>query len=110
MAIEYFDSFEDLIEVMRRDQKEADSRVQPWQAEIKPGDNVIRDSRLNVPIYSEILPDPKDRPAPLKHYRFTRSYSVVCPDGEYGDIQVSTIKRKLTQEEFEEAKQRGWYP
>lgn len=107
MSLFAFDDLDDLFAQMKRDQDAADSQVQPWQAAIKPGDYARRRS-LGFLIYSEILDDPEPRPASLKHYRLTRSYSIACPTGELGDIHVSTIERLLSQEEFQQAQERGW--
>lgn len=102
-----FENLEDMFEALRRDQESADARVQPWQAETRAGDYVVRLS-AGIPVYSEILPDPENRPAELHNYRFTRSYSIACPRGELGDLHVSTIERKLSKREFLEAMGRGW--
>jgi hypothetical protein len=40
-------------------------------------------------------------------YRFGWHFSTVEPDGELGSTHVSTM-RKITREEFEAAKARGW--
>jgi hypothetical protein len=44
----------------------------------------------------------------MKFYRFTKSHSKLCPHGELGDIHLSTVTRKLTRQEFQAAKTRGW--
>jgi hypothetical protein len=44
----------------------------------------------------------------MRFYRFTRSFSQVCPRGELGDIHLSTVTRKITAEEFQAAKAAGW--
>ncbi len=107
MSIYAFDDSEDLFAQMRRDQEAADARVEPWQATIKPGDYVARPGPEFL-IYSEILKDPEPRETALQHYRFTRSYSIACPSGELGDIHISTIERKLSEDEFQVVKERGW--
>lgn len=107
MSISSFDNLDDMFEQMRKDQEEADSCVQSWQAAIKPGDYVAR-SGPGFLIYSEILKDPELREPGLEHYRFTRSYSVVCPKGELGDIHVSMIEQNLSEEDFQKIKERGW--
>ena len=108
MTIEPFDSLDEIFERMQRNQKAADTSVRDWQAAIKPGDYIVRQSELGFPIYSEILEEPGDRPTHLEHYRFTRSYSVSCPEGELGDIHVSTVRGMLSPEEFEYARARRW--
>jgi hypothetical protein len=44
----------------------------------------------------------------MKFYRFAKSYSALCVAGELGDIHLSTVEKKITAEEFETAKKRGW--
>jgi hypothetical protein len=43
----------------------------------------------------------------MKHYRFSRTYSVLCPDGELGDVHVSTLTR-VPSSIFEAAKTLKW--
>ena len=107
MSIYAFDDSEDLFTQMRRDQAEADSRVEAWQAAITTGDYVARPGP-DFMIYSEVLEDPEPRPYSLQHYRFTKSYSIGCPNGELGDIHVSTIERQLAEQEFHELREQGW--
>lgn len=107
MEITSFDNLDDLFEQMRKDQEAADARVSPWQEEIKPGDYVARQGPVFM-IYSEILEDLETRDAEVEHYRLTCSYSVACPNGELGDLHVSTIERMLTQNEFYELKEKDW--
>ncbi len=107
MSIYAFDDFEDLFARMKRDQKSADAQVEPWQATIKPGDYVARPGPGFL-IYSEVLKDPEPRETALQNYRFTRSYSIACPNGELGDIHVSTIERQLAELEFHKLREQGW--
>lgn len=39
-----------------------------------------------------------------------RAYSLACPQGEMGDIHVSTIDEFMSKEQFESARARGWDP
>ena len=110
MSITPFDSFDEMMERMRRDQEAADARVVPWQAALKPGDYFRKPSGYDFSIYGEILPDEQSREKELQHYRFCKAYSIACPQGEMGDVHVSTIERLLTRTEFEDARQRNWYP
>ncbi|MDX2199629.1 MAG: hypothetical protein SF069_11745 [Phycisphaerae bacterium] len=110
MSITPFDSFDDMMEQMRRDQDAADRRVQPWQSAIKPGDYFRRESGYGFPIYGEVLAEEEEREKALRHYRFCRCYSVACAGGELGDVHVSTIERLLRKPEFDAAHGRGWFP
>ncbi len=107
MRIHSFDDLDDLFEQLRKDQRIADEQVQPWQAAVTAGDYVARPGPGFL-VYSEILEDPESREKRLEHYRFTRSYSVACPQGELGDIHVSTIEHVLSKERFERAREKGW--
>jgi len=104
--IQEFDSFEEMMEAIERAREEADKRVKPWQRKIKVGDYFEKETPYGFKVYCEVL-DEYDEPH-LKNFRFCRCYSVACPDGELGDVHVSTAKRKITKEEFEEMKRRGW--
>jgi len=109
----------------------ADSQVRPEQ-NLQPGDFCIRETH-GIRIYSEILDaaqhllrgrqeadlDEEERAEiedtrssyqdpHMRHYRFTRSFSRMCPRGELGDIHLATVGRKLTREEFEKARFAGW--
>jgi hypothetical protein len=106
MPIFEFDRYEDMMEALWRDREAADSKVQPWQEKIKGGQYFVR--RVDgIPIYGEVLKERK-RPKHLKNYRFVECYSVILPEGEKGDIHVSTIEKILTRQEFDDARGRGW--
>ena len=108
MPIEEFDDLEDLFEQMRRNQQAADSKVEDWQRQIKPRDYFRRYSPHGFYIYGEVLDEAESREPGLENYRLIRGYSLACHNGEMGDIHVSTVEKILTEEEFEEARRRGW--
>ena len=110
MDVESFDSWEEMMQSLRRRREAADARALPWQAGITPGDYFRRESGYGFATYGEVLPDEQRRPADLRHFRFCRCYSVACPDGELGDVHVSVVARRLSAEQFQEARQRGWFP
>lgn len=110
MSVQSFDSFDEMMEQMRRDQEAADSRVMPWQADIKPGDYFRKPSGHEFSIYGEVLPEDESREPALRHYRFCKCYSIACVRGEMGDVHVSTIEALLTRDEFEDARRRAWNP
>jgi len=101
-----FDSFEEMMEAIERAREEADARVQDWQREIKVGDYFEKDTPYGFNIYGEVLEEYNE--PRMKNFRFCKCYSIACPEGELGDVHVSTIKRKMTKDEFEEMKRRGW--
>jgi hypothetical protein len=124
------DTLDDFIEAETNARLEADSHVKPEQI-LQSGDYCMRVSH-GFSIYSEILDaaemtrrgrslsdlDEEEQDEyqsilelynepHMKLYRFTRSFSSVCPGGELGDIHLSTV-RKISKEEFEKAREEGW--
>jgi hypothetical protein len=66
------------------------------------------DSREGFPVFGEVLEGyPEGRP---QHYRFCRCFSVVCPEGELGDVHVSTVRCIMSRGLFERLKEQGWQP
>ncbi len=108
MEFEAFDSLEDMMARLNEQIERADAHVQPWQAKIKPGDYFRRSSGYGFDIYGEVLPEEEPREPRLRHYRFCQCYSVACPEGEMGDVHVSTIETLLTKSEFSTAQEQGW--
>lgn len=101
-----FGTMEEAMERLEQARKAADARVKPWQADARPGDCFITDAEEGLLIFGEVLEvceDPR-----LQHYRFCRCYSVACPEGELGDVHVSTICRFISREQFEQAREKGW--
>jgi len=45
--------------------------------------------------------------AHLRHYRFCRCFSVACPEGEVGDVHVSTVLCLISRAFFEAMRQAG---
>jgi len=117
MEIQSFDSYEEMFETIHQARKAADARVKPWQAAIKLGDHFVRVDALGgdlLTIYGEVIesPYPEDREVfaqpHMKHYRLTRCFSLACPEGEIGDVHVSTINKLMDKETFELARITGW--
>ena len=107
--IEFFDSFEDMMKAEERARNAADARTQDWQKEIKVGDYFVTDSGYGFPIFGVVLEGYKKHH--LKNYRFCECYSIGCPEGEKGDVHVSTMLAKITKEAFEVYHEKGWsYP
>jgi hypothetical protein len=111
MNITFYNSTEEMLDDLSRAMQEADEQVKLWQAEIKKGDCFWRDTEYGFQIYGKVLKKPfcssvtrrnENREEHLRHYRFCKYYSEVCPDGELGDVHVSVISGLLTREEFEE--------
>lgn len=114
-----FDSTEDVLAHIRREQEAADKAVQPWQAAMKPGDHFVRlipEAEGIIAVYGEVVEpefEPEDGPnfynqPHMKNIRFTRCFSVMCPGGELGDTHVATMGHKLSQVQFNLAAKMGW--
>jgi hypothetical protein len=130
------DIFDELFECERKAREAADAEVTLEQASLKPGDFCVRyvkTGKTSIAIYSEILDaadfilkgrkvedlDEEERTEyedvrdsyqeeNMKNYRFTKSYSCLCPNGELGDIHISVVERKISQEEFLQARKYNW--
>jgi hypothetical protein len=100
MEFESYDSLDAMYKAMEEQRMLADSFVKPFQKAASPGDYYTQATDYGFTIYGEILQDPEPRPPKLVNYRFVEAYSVACPDGERGDIHVSSIDRIITADEF----------
>ena len=127
MEFKQYDSFEQMLEDLNANREAADARVGPEANQYKPGGYYLRYlASYSVFIYGEIYdPIEEDRKLGaseeeleylrgvyaqphMQNYRATRSYSVMCEEGEHGDVHVSTMLMPLTKEEFERARELGW--
>jgi hypothetical protein len=106
MEVEFFDTMEEAMERIEEARIAADTKVKPWQAALKPGDLFIANSGDDLLVFGEVLEGYKE--ARLQHYRFCRCYSVACPEGELGDMHVSTIACRVSRQFFEEMRRAGW--
>jgi len=121
------DSDSEMWDQLRSDMAAADAQVGPEAVQYKPGVYFVRFvPEASVILYGQIL-DPiehlreiggdeedleyetevRSDPA-MRHYRFTRVFSVRSPEGTLGDQHVSTLTSVLTAEEFERARTLGW--
>ena len=124
MDVKTFDDIGDFFAQQAKALEEANKRIQPWQAEIKVGDCFVRLYQMGdrvIQIYGEVIDAleaerqagaDEDEVAYVKSlyedpgrqgFRFTKSYSVLCREGELGDVHVSTMTRVITRAEFESA-------
>lgn len=135
MTFESFDNIEDAFAAMAAQEDAANRRTTPEQKAIGYGDYFIRDYETmfgfgeSLTIYGyimtrdEFIESERDAGSPEdelawtlermdssyeRGYRFGWCYSEVEPDGELGSTHVSTMTRKISKEEFEAAKERGW--
>lgn len=125
MKISPYKSYEEMMQALVEATQEADANSQDWQKSLKAGDKVVR-YESGLFIYSEILDPVAEEKASgadsdevkyvedlynsehMQGYRFTKSYSEACPEGEYGDIHILTVVSKLSDEQFEYARINGW--
>ena len=106
MEVEVFNSLEEASKLIQQERKAADAKVKPWQARIKRGDCFATMVQGELVIFGEVL-ERYQKPE-MKHCRFCRCYSVACPQGELGDVHVSTIWWVISRDMFERARACGW--
>ena len=105
MEVEFFDTMEEAMDAMEDARKAADGRVRLWQAAVKPGNCFVSIDPDGLVIFGEVLESYKE--TRLQHYRFCRCFSVACPEGEVGDVHVSTILAVVSRAFFEAMRQAG---
>jgi len=106
MEVEFFDSLEAMQQRLQQAMKAADGCVKPWQAAVRPGEWFVSDGGDGLLVFGEVLEGYEE--AHLRHYRFCRCFSVACPEGELGDVHVSSILALLSRQVFEEVRRAGW--
>ena len=108
MKVESFDSLEAAQQRLREAMEAADARVRPWQAAVGVGDCFVTDcgGEEGFLIFGEVLKGYGEER--LRHYRLCRCFSVACPEGEVGDMHVSTILCVIDRGVFELARLHGW--
>lgn len=136
--VKSYRNFKELIDGWEKDQLAADVGVQDWQRSAKPGDHFLTLPLCGVkvlPVFVEII-DPMDwwvkkgvvsalqlsgealeeytaeleiyKKPHMVNYRLTRSFSVQCPNGEMGDVHVSTLVKPLTSIEWMIFRRHAW--
>jgi hypothetical protein len=127
-------SFEDMIGDMQRSEAAANERVTDAQKAIDYGDYWLRQAHVGggeyLTVYGrcwtrdEIIKGETEAGSDVeageleytmavldsahsRGYRFSTAYSQWEPDGEIGDVHISTMA-KITKELFDEAKALGW--
>ncbi len=104
MPIEFFGSFEEMMEAERKAREAADRNVKPWQALIKKGDCFRQWTPYGFEIFGEVLEEYQEEH--LKNYRLCHCYSLACPEGERGDVHVSVVDALIDRGTFEQIKKR----
>lgn len=106
-VVRQYNSFEAMMEDMRKAQAAADQQITPWQLKVEEGDCFIR-LEPELTIFGEVLEqDPEDL-ALHPSYRWTKCYSSWCPEGEKGDTHVSRFDMLISRRLFEFLKSVGW--
>ena len=106
MEVEFFDSHEAAARRLREATEAAEARVAPWRAALRPGECFLSIVEDGLVVFSGALEGYQE--PHLKHYRFCRCFSVACPEGELGDVHVSTVACRISRRFFEEMRQAGW--
>lgn len=111
------DDIDDFFRAEQMAQGFAAAKIKPWQRDLKPGDHFVRFSN-GIAIYSKVMPifeeDAEGEETDVEKsqadsdFRFTKSYSAACPDGELGDVHISTVFKQITEGEFKSFQSRGW--
>lgn len=102
------DNLEDFFAAENSAREEADSTVQSFQKRLQAGDCFLRYlPDMDLVIWGEVIEgQPAD--ATMKNYRYARCYSQICPEGEYGDVHVSSVASAIGRSQFNEGRERGW--
>lgn len=130
--VQSFDSLEEMFQYMARNEMIANARATQAQKAITYGDYWHRyDRNFRVHIYGYVIPllemeaderslgaddaewDYERRMTEDAHsrgYRFSRAFSVIEPEGELGLVHIVAIDEKITEAEFQAAKDRAWQP
>ena len=120
------------MEAERQAREAADKRVEEWQIKARAGEILLSLPYPDLPVFHEILDNENMVGENLKkygddyeeegmhvldtycfnhqpwHYRFCRSYSMACQEGELGDVHLSVAIGKVSREDFEKLKENGF--
>lgn len=111
MGVTSYGSFDEMMVAINEARVAADANIQDFQKLLAAGMYYLAPSEeLCLLIYGEILQPGEDEvyEGELAGYRLAQAYSEACPEGEVGDVHISTVAAILTREEFEWAKAKGW--
>jgi len=113
-----------LLERVAEARRFADSQVLGWQRKLRPGDLCLSYNKdVELFVFHESLDplsyvsDEEEREylrktyaqETMANYRFTRSYSAICPDGELGDIHVSIVSCVVPPSVWEQCQTWQWH-
>jgi hypothetical protein len=110
MGIRFYKSFEEMIEAERSARKAAAVRTADWQRRIGKGHMFASISPYGFPIFGEVLDDYRNESPEMQYYRFCDCYSIACPEGERGDVHISTIDALVTKNAVNTFRKMGWLP
>jgi hypothetical protein len=95
--IRSFGSFDEMMDAMQKDHEQASANIQGWQRNLIPGDCFVRRA-YGIDIWGKVIAqDDADLDA---DYRFCFCFSVACQSGEFGDVHISTVVERKTEQEF----------
>ncbi len=129
--VTFYNSFDDMMDDLGKAMKQADSRVTNEHRRYRPGDIVVSDSGYGFLIFNDLQDieklvgenlrkygdDYEDegiytldlyREPHMRYYCFSKSYSEMCPEGEYGDFHISQGLFRIPRYVFEELKKKGF--
>lgn len=100
---------EDFFDILEEMMSQADEAVQSWQTKLKKGDYYLQVMRIygdTIYIFGKILKNYRE--PRMRNYRLVRAFSFVVPEGELGDVHVSSVTSKISSQTFEQGKRCGW--
>lgn len=106
MHVTTYDTYDDMMDTLGDAMEAADDATKSWQKLLRVGDYYMAHTEYGFDIYGEVLQEYEEEH--MLNYRFTKSYSVACPEGELGDVHVCTIAAILDREQFEKAREDSW--
>lgn len=118
------DELDDVFRQIAEARRAADALVLGWQRQVRPGDRCLSyNHEVELFVFHEILDplagavDEEERTylretyaePHMEHYRFTKSYSAMCPEGELGDIHVSIVSLVIPLSVWDRCRAWDWY-
>ena len=110
MEFQGFDSYEEMMDAIDKAREAADTRVAPWQADVKAGDYFVQATEYGFLIFGHVQESDEEfyKTDKGKHFRFCRCFSVACPEGELGDVHVSVITLVISESVFRRYEAKHW--
>jgi hypothetical protein len=107
MNVTFYRNTEEMLDALTGAMEAADENTQEWQKALKKGDYYRQETEYGFDIFGVVLKNAYKQ-MNLRNYRFVKAYSEACPEGEMGDLHVSSISEIISKERFEQARENGW--